>query len=209
MRAQWTGWLLVPVIAASLLACAGSSSYMKKVGSLQAIAVATDRATVVFIRPSGLGFAINFAILDQQGHWVGDAVSESHFAALLPPGEYMFVAWAENTAALKATLGAGRVYYVQVDPAMGAFSARVFLEALTPRSDDWKKVSGWLKGTNRLEPLPTGAAYIEGRHIDAMKRVTSANENWVGYTAEEKQRRTLLVEDGILTSALPAAAIGP
>src|SRR5258708_29744080 len=89
---------------AAITACSGSSQYMKEVTAPQPITATADKATIVFVRPSGMGFAVNFAILDQQGHWVGDAVAQSHFAVALPPGQYMFVAWAENTATLTANL---------------------------------------------------------------------------------------------------------
>ena len=96
--------------------CAGSSKYMVEVASPSPITTAADRASVVFVRPSGMGFAMKFAILDQRGNWLGDAVAKGHFAVSLPPGEYLFVGWAENTAALKATLSGGKVYYVKVVP---------------------------------------------------------------------------------------------
>jgi hypothetical protein len=167
------------------------------------IGALADHATVVFVRPSGIGFAVNFAILDDQGKWVGDAVAQTHFAVSLPPGDYLFVGWAENTAALKASLAAGRVYYVEVYPVMGAFSAQVQFEALTARSEDWSKVDDWLKTTKRLQPLDTGVANMDAKHDDALKRVATAKENWDGYSSEDKARRTLRPEDGTAPAGGP------
>jgi hypothetical protein len=154
-----------------------------------------------------MGFAINFAILDQTGRWWGDAVAESHFAVAIPPGQYMFVGWAENTAALTADLAPGRVYYVEVSPEMGLGSARVTLEALTTRHPDWPKVKQWLAETKTLEPLTAGAEYIEGRHDDAMERVKSAKENWQDYSAEDKSKRTLRPDDGIQSNGGAPSAV--
>jgi hypothetical protein len=189
-------------------ACAGSSDYMAEIKSPPPIAAPADKAGVVFVRPSGLGFAINFAILDQNGNWVGDAVAKAHFVVTLPPGEYLFVGWAENTAALKATLAAGRTYYVEVTPTVGFGSAHVVLEAVTPRSSDWSELDAWLKETKRLEPLPKGTVYHQGRRDDALKRLASARENWDGYSADEKAKRTLRAEDGVpsATAVTPSAA---
>jgi hypothetical protein len=200
--------LFIWLAAMAVTGCAGSSDYMKEAASPAPIAAPADQAVVVFVRPSGLAFAINFAILDQNGNWLGDAVAKSHFAVSLPPGEYMFIGWAENTAALKATLAAGRVYYVEVTPEIGLAYSRVFFEALTPRHEDWKELPGWLKDTKRLEPLPTGAAYIRGRREDALKRVASAKENWDDYSTEDKEGRTLNAEDGV-PSAGAVAPGGP
>jgi hypothetical protein len=136
------------------------------------------------------------SILDQQGKWIGEAVAKSQFAVELPAGEYMFVGWAENTAALKATLAPGRVYYVKVEPSMGFASARIDLEALTPRHPGWTQLSTWLRDTTRLEPLPTGVTYMEGRTQDARERVKSAVENWEGYSPSDKAQRTLRADDG-------------
>jgi hypothetical protein len=186
--------------------CAGASQYMREVPTPAPIAATADKATVVFLRPSGIAFGVNFAILDQQAHWVGDAVAQSHFAVQLPPGEYMFVAWAENTAALRASVGPGRIYYVEVIPYVGAFSAQVGLEALTPRNPDWAKVSGWLSTeTKRLESLPVGAASMQERRDEALKRVASAQESWNGYSPEDKAKRTLALEDGVA----PAGVVPP
>jgi hypothetical protein len=184
------------LVAFGAVGCAGSSDHMLEVVATKPISAPADKAKVVFLRPSGLGFAINFSILDQEGKWLGDAVAESHFAVELPPGEYMFVGWAENTAALKATLAPGRVYYVKVDPSMGFGSAQVTLEALTRRHADWGELTTWLRDTHRLQPLPSGAAYIEGRKKDALERVKTANENWNTYTSKQKEERTLRAEDG-------------
>jgi hypothetical protein len=198
-RLIWKRWKEVALLAATAAttACAGSSPYMKELAAPQTMLAPADKAVVTFVRPSGMGFAINFAILDQEGHWIGDAVAKSHFAVSLNPGTYTFIGWAENTAALKATLAEGRTYYVEVVPSMGFGSAHVTLEALTPRDEDWKELPGWMHDTQGLEALPAGAEYIAGRHDDAMKKVAAAAENWEKYSNEEKDARTLRVEDGI------------
>jgi hypothetical protein len=196
------------LLVASMLTtvgCAGSSDYMTKARSPAPLAAPDDRATVVFVRPSGMAFAVNFSIIDQGGHWLGDAVSKSHFAVVLPPGEYTFVGWAENTDLVKATLAAGRVYYVEVSPALGALYSQVSLEALTPRSDDWGELRHWLEDTTRLEPLPAGVASMDQRHADAMKRVASANENWSEMSPEDQAKRTLHEGDGVSGADLPVA----
>jgi hypothetical protein len=196
----------VAVATLALTGCAGSSDYMREARPAAPIAAPADRAVVVFVRPSGLAFGINFSIIDQTGHWMGDAVSKSHFAVALPPGDYTFVAWAENTDLVKASLDAGRIYYVEVSPALGALYAQVSLEALTPRSVDWKNLPGWLTDTKRLEPLPTGTAYMESRHDDAMKRVASANENWSEMTPDDREKRTLHADDGLAGARIPVAS---
>jgi hypothetical protein len=200
-------YFIILLGAVLAMGCAGSSRYMREVDAPAPLNVQADKATVVFLRPSGLGFAINFAILDQEGNWIGDAVAKSHFTVALASGEYMFVGWAENTAAMKATLVAGRIYYVEVTPLMGLASARVELNALTPRAEDWKSVPQWMRETKALEPLPTGAAYIKGRNADALHRIASATENWSGYSPVDRDKHTLRADDGVAADTTPKAPV--
>lgn len=53
------------------------------------VAPAPDRATVVFIRDSGFGFAVNSRSSIIQEGMPGDAVARSHFAIEVPPGSYL------------------------------------------------------------------------------------------------------------------------
>jgi hypothetical protein len=99
---------------------------------------------------------------------------------------------------------------VEIFPTMGFASAHVTLEALSERHPDWPQLTTWLQETKRLEPLPAGTEeYLGDQHDDAMKRVASALENWQGYSAEEKDRRTLRAADGVgggdVAVAIPAA----
>jgi hypothetical protein len=160
-----------------------------------------DTATVVFLRPwpGQIGdAAASVAVLDGNGNWLGDAVTESHFVVRLPPGDYMFVAWSTNTAALKATLSSGRVYYVELFGRSGLVGEPVVgMEALTRQHEDWKNLEDWLKSTRRFEPRPDGKAYFEERANDVAARVEAAKENWDGYNSGEKMKRVLRAEDGV------------
>jgi hypothetical protein len=175
------------------------------------ITAAADSATVVFLRPwpgEVLGdFNVAIAVLDQDGNWLGDAIARSLFSVQLPPGEHMFVSWSTNTAAIMATLSAGRVYYVELyGKASFVGEPETAMEALTPRNSDWKNLPDWLSGTRRLVPVPAaGKPYFEGRKQDAATRVNAARENWAGYNAGEKRLRTLEAEDGVVVR--PAAGI--
>jgi hypothetical protein len=197
IRSAFIEHALAAALALGAFGCAGSSKYMREATGAAPFAAPADKAGVIFVRPSGMAFGMKFAILDQKGNWLGDAVAKSHFGVTLPPGEYMFVAWAENTAALKATVAAGKKYYVKVDPEMGFGSARVSLYAVTKRNKEWAEVEGWMRETVHLEPLPSGAENIAARGEDTAKRVKAAQENWASYSAADKEERTLRAEDGL------------
>jgi hypothetical protein len=160
-----------------------------------------DMATVVFLRPwpGGLGdAAASVAVIDEEGHWVGDAVTQSHFVASVTPGGHMFYAWSTETAALKATLAPGRVYYVEMYGKAGiSYEPRVAMEALTPHHKDWQYLQDWLGGTTRYEPMPSGNAYFEQRGDEVAAHVKDGEKTWENYNSAEKMQRTLHEEDGV------------
>jgi hypothetical protein len=187
-------------LVATTAGCAGSSEYMREVSSAAPLSSPANMAAVVFIRPSGVGALANVAILDQNGTWIGEALSQSYFAVNLPPGEYMFLGSAFNTSVLKASLLPAHIYYVEVGP---TFPPGYVMEAITPRSDDWPKIAKWLHEVRRLEPLPAGA--VDMSHEEVMARVARALDSWNNYTEEEKGARTLRADDGVPGAEVPAA----
>jgi hypothetical protein len=189
--------LLSPAVLALALAGCASSEYMHEVPPGRAIAAAPDRATVVFVRPSGFGFAIKTTILDEHGGFVGESLPQSQFAVSLPPGKHLFIAWAENTGALQADLAPGKTYYVEVSPKMGALSARVHLLAIAPRTKSWEKLSEWLRESKAYDPDQTaGQAYLASRQGDVQERLRRANDAIASYDASELADRTLNPGDG-------------
>jgi hypothetical protein len=183
-------------LAAGLAGCSASSDYMHPVGPPQ-LAAKADAATVVFIRPSGYAAAIGTTILDDKGRFLGDSLAETYFVSQVPAGEHTFIAWAENTAALKAQLAPGKVYYVEVSPKMGALSARVHLLALTSRSESWGELQGWLADSQAMQvDERAGQAYLAERAEDVQERIRRAREALTEYDAEELAERTLRPEDG-------------
>ncbi len=94
------------VIACSLClfllsSCAGSSVYMKP--SVSQVVSTQDKALVRFMRPSGMGFGINFNMLDGT-KVIGNSVAKSQFDYLTDPGRHLFIATAEKRSFWRPTL---------------------------------------------------------------------------------------------------------
>ena len=126
-RGFW--WRLVTMLGAALviasqIACVAHSDRMHPVASSD-VAPDPALAKVVFIRHSRLGGAIVVTILVQKGRYLGESEADSNFTVKMPPGDYVLASWSESTPAMRASLAAGRVYYVLVDPEMGWGSARI------------------------------------------------------------------------------------
>jgi hypothetical protein len=186
---------LVLGLAAS--GCVATSPYMHEAVTAQPSAPPPGAATVVFVRPSGYAGALKTTILDEHGTFLGDSLAESQFAVTLPAGRHLFVAWAENTAALQADLAPGRTYYVEVAPRMGVLSARVHLLAVTPRSKSWERLPEWLHDSRLYDADPgAGQAYLATRQDDVRERLRRANEAIRKYDADDLALRTLNPGDG-------------
>jgi hypothetical protein len=156
-----------------------------------------DGATVVFIRPSGFAPSTLVTVIDDRGRFIGQSSKQSHFAVNLPAGPHVFIAWAENTAALKADLAPGKTYFVEVAPKMGAFSARAHLLAVTPKSESWSKLPEWLSQTAGYTPDRTaGQAFLDAKHDDTLERVRRGIDALAKYSPEELAERMIRAEDG-------------
>lgn len=136
------GWLL-------LSSCAGSSAYMRPASA--PAAPTKDKAVVRFMRPSGMGFAVNFNILDGKTV-IGNSVAKSQFDYLADPGHHLFVATAENKVFLEADLAPGKVYYVVTRIYPGAWYARVAFLPVAKGSELWDEVLKYEQELQKLEP---------------------------------------------------------
>jgi hypothetical protein len=85
-----------------------------------------DMALVYILRPSQLGAAIRFWVFaDEQV--LGLTRGKGYTFALVPEGEHLFWAKAENTSTLEMEVVGGRTYYLKVAARMGFGKARVKL----------------------------------------------------------------------------------
>lgn len=187
--------LLLLAIAAG--GCSYSSPYMRPSQAGYPMAPA-DAAQVVFVRPSAMGFALGVTLLDGSGRFLGDLPAESHFAVAVPPGQHLFFAWAENTAAIRADLAPGRTYFVEVSPRPGFLSMRIQLLALTPRHPKWRERGAWIRETQHLIADRTaGQAEMNRRAEDRAERLRRAREILRKYDPTELAERTLTPDDGV------------
>jgi|GEM_PF-1231608 len=187
---------LAALLALSTAGCSASSKYMIK-APRSSIARSPDAATVVFIRPSSYAASMRTTILDANGRFLGDSLPSSYFAVKVPPGEHVFVAWAENTAALRATVEANKIYFVEVSSKMGAWTARMHLLAIGPNSPNWKKIDEWLADSDPYEANEQrGQAYLQSRARDTAERIERAKEALSKYDRAELAERTIVPTDG-------------
>ena len=197
------------VVTVCLLSgCFATSAYMTKLDAQAVLAPQSGKSRVVFIRPSAFASGVKFTLFTGRGEFLGDSLPESHFAVDLPPGQKVFIVWAENTAALQANLAPGCTYFVEVASKLGFTAARAHLLAMKPSQEIWSSRQEWLDETNGLIPdRHAGQAYLIERREDLLDRVRRGKETLAEYDSEERAARTLARGDGICSGSSAGKSI--
>jgi hypothetical protein len=177
------------VVLIFLSGCAGSSQYMVK--ATPTAGPSTEKALIYFMRPSGMGFAINFQIWDGD-HFVGLSQAKSYFAYECEPGKHLFMGFAENRVAIEADLEAGKSYYIGTNVRMGAWKARMDFSPVTRGSELWNKVEEYKNSLNFV-----AATEQERTRWEAGKKQEA--QKWVSFFSEGEGKPQVLKlskEDG-------------
>lgn len=96
-----------------------------------------DKAVVYFVRPSSLGFAINFSYFDST-RLIGKFNGPSYIRYTCEPGKHLFWARSENRDFVEADVEAGKIYFIEAVVNMGAVKAAVNLDPVDP--EDQKRM---------------------------------------------------------------------
>lgn len=141
---------IVPFVILILIAgCAGTSQYMVKATPIEGSS--PGKALVYFMRPSGVGFVINFQIWDGD-QFIGLSQAKSYFAYECNPGKHLFIGMAENKRGGEADLEAGKSYYIITQVKMGGWRARMAFVPVTRGSEFWDKVEVYKNELNFIAP---------------------------------------------------------
>src|SRR5258708_5671525 len=77
------------------------------------------KSVVYFVRSSSLGFAVNFSYFDSAA-LIGRFNGPKYIRYECAPGSHLFWARSENRSFVEAQLEAGKIYFIQAIPKMGA-----------------------------------------------------------------------------------------
>jgi hypothetical protein len=124
--------LLLMSIVVLLSGCAGSIKNMRELpADAPALKPQQGEAMVVFMRPSGVGFAVQssvFDIVNDTPSLVGIVAAKTKVAYKTKPGTHLFMSVGENADFMTAELLPNKTYYAYVSPRMGMWKARFVLE---------------------------------------------------------------------------------
>lgn len=178
----------------------GVSKYMKKVEGGAEIAATPNKATIVFMRPSSMAFAIQAPVIDITGAenvLVGIVSSKTKVAYKVDAGEHLFAVGGESADMMKATVEAGKIYYVVVGPRMGMWKARFVLDPI--RKNEVKenaKLAEWLKDCTLMEMADSAQEWLKENTKSLNKKREKCLKAWGKAGEKEKSDGTLAVEDG-------------
>jgi hypothetical protein len=149
---------------------------MTLTGSSQTIPPATaDKAVVYFVRPTSLGFAINFSYFDST-QLIGRFNGPKYIRYECKPGRHLFWARSENRDFIEADLEAGKIYFIEAQVKMGAVKAAVKLKPLDPNDpEQMKKV---LKLLGKKDPETFSQAELAGAETDLADAVARGMEKY-------------------------------
>jgi hypothetical protein len=139
--------------------CAGPISHMREMADTEvpALAPPSGKAMVVFMRPSGLGFAIASSVYELRSEgdvFVGIVPAKRKLAFVTDPGTTRFMVVSEAADFMAADLEAGKTYYALVTPRMGVWKARFSLRPVTAdelkgtQFGDWEADCRWIENTS-------------------------------------------------------------
>jgi hypothetical protein len=143
-------------LAVFLSGCAGSNKYMRETSDTAVTYTPTgDEAVVVFMRPSGLGFAISSSVFDiskeADNKFVGIVPAKKKVIYKTNPGPHMFMVIGESADFMRADLQGGKTYYALVTPRMGFWKARFSLRPVTQSELATDEFKDWTDSCELVE----------------------------------------------------------
>lgn len=140
-----------------------------------------DKAVVYFVRTSSLGFAINFSYFDS-AQLIGRFNGPKYIRYECAPGPHLFWARSENRDFVNADLEAGKIYFLEAVPQMGAMKAAVRLEPVDPANE--KKMEKIMKLISKKPSEP----YNEAEMAAESKEFTEVITKGLAKYQEEKEK---------------------
>lgn len=140
-----------------------------------------DKAVVYFVRPSSLGFAINFSYFDST-RLIGKFNGPAYIRYTCDPGQHLFWARSENRDFVEAELEAGKIYFIEAIVNMGAMKAAVNLEPVDP--NDEKRMNRILK----LMGKRSSESFSEAELKEQETKMKDVIDRGLAKYAEEKQK---------------------
>lgn len=190
--------LAVLVVALVSTGCAGTIKNMRELPADAAVpAPAPGKAIVVFMRPSGVGYAIQssvFEVKNGKPELVGIVAAKAKVAHQVDPGQHLFMVASEAGDFMTADVRAGKTYYALVTPRPGVWKARFSLAPVTGADLSSERFNEWFNACRLVEPGPETAVWARENQGDVEAKYAKYYPEWT--TKPEAARPSVRAEDG-------------
>jgi len=154
----------------------------------------TGKALVIFIRPNELGYPIHASVHDGD-KLIGIVPYNQKLPYQAEPGHHLFMAVSEAADFMTADLVAGKTYYVEVVPRMGAWRARFSLKPVTKEDLTKEEVKNWIETGRFIENRQSAYEWEVNNKESILKKKDVYYAKWL--KKPEQDRPHLKAEDGI------------
>lgn len=170
------------LVALLLGGCAGHSDFMASVPvEKSTYAPKADKAMIVFMRPSGVGFAVQSSVFDVTNgdpEFIAIVSAKKKVAHEITPGNYRFMVIGENADFMDASLVAGKTYYAVVAPGMGMWKARFYFEPVRTAANS-NDLKDWLADCQWVETTPQAFDWSRGNMPSIKEKKDDYLPDWV------------------------------
>lgn len=156
----------------------------------------SEKATVIFMRPSSFGAAIQSTVYkyDTQPNFIGIVSANTKIAYQTDPGKQLFMVVGENADFLEADLLAGHIYYVEVEAHFGFAKARFSLEPIPQTEFDTEDFKEDIADCNFVENTPASENWFTEHRMDIIEKYDYFFPKW--QTKDEEDKNKLGTGDG-------------
>ena len=189
-------WLLAITVASS--GCIASSLMKPAAGDAASYTPQGNEATIIFMRPSVFGGAIQSTVFDATSSGsklVGIVSAKTKVAYKTSPGEHLFMVVSESADFLKADLAPGKTYYALVTPRMGIWKARFSIKAIHRDQIGSEDFKDWDSSTRFVENTPKSRAWAAQNINDIEEKRAEYLQKWNSKPAAD--RPVLHRQDGV------------
>jgi hypothetical protein len=128
----------------------------------------TDEAKVVVYRDSFRNATKPYAFFDDE-ELLGFSETGAWFEVRCTPGEHFFFLHGVSDSGVRATLEAGKTYFLRVDSVPKLFRLQLRLTPIVPGMKEFDQIDEILQGLERREPIDKVLAEFEEKRAEALE----------------------------------------
>jgi len=131
-----------------------------------------DQARVIVFRESFRNATKPYAFLNDE-EVLGFSLAGTWFEVRLTPGDHFLVLHGVGSAGVRATLEAGKTYFLRVDSVPKLLHLELRLTPIVPGMDEFEKIFSVLVDLERTEPIDAALAEYAEEHAEDLEAAIS------------------------------------